>query len=317
MKNLRLALCLSATTMICAAGSAQGITVKHITPNGFLSQISVWPSVSTRRVPPKLSLMPRFYGIHSYVGATSTLDTKTSSSPGHVQMQLKVLAGASTPRGGNVSIGGDSLLTLTSKTPVSALLRVTLDVKQSGAINAIGSAGVTVPGHKKFSVNTGTRATQTYRVVIDSNGLGLTSTANLSVIGKFFSASASLDIDLQILSVQAVSYGKLCAPTGPLLSATPQPGGKLDLLLKSKAPNTLAGRLVGTRRLAVKLPGTSCWLNTDFVLVLPFMTDAKGEHRSQWPIPLGVQFNIQDILVQKTTNGPRILTTNGIAITRR
>ncbi len=317
MWNLRSAFFLATSLTICAPGTAQLIGVKHITPSGFNSQISVWPSMSTQRVPPKLSLMPRFFGIHSYVGATSTLDTKTSSSPGHVQMQLKILAGASTPRGANVSISGDSLLTLTSKTPIQAILRVTLKVKDSGAIISIGSTSVTIPGQGKFQVGTGASATRTFRVLIDSKGFALTSTASLSVIGKFFSASASIDIDVQALSVNAIPYGKLCSAKGPTLSATPQPGGKLDLLLRSIAPNTLAGRLVGTRRLSVKLPGTSCWLNTDFVFILPFMTDAQGEHRTQWPIPSGVKLNVQDLLVQKTPKGPVILTTNGVEISRR
>ena len=317
MRSMSCGLVMLGVVSTCAVGAAQKIGVTHITPTGWSSRISVWPSSNTQRVPPKTPLMPTFYGVHKYFGASGTLDTKTTSSAGRVQMQLKCLTAGSVSRGGSVSIGGDSLLTLTSTTPLAAIVRVTLDVKQSGAITAIGSAGVTIPGHGTFSVNSGTRASKSFRVTIDSNGLGLTSTARWFSVGMFFSSSASIDIDVQALSVSAVSYGKTCAPSGPSLSASPQLGGELDLHLTSKAPNTLAGRLVGTRRLSLKIPGTSCWLNTDYVLVLPFMTDAKGEHRVRWPIPANVQFNVQDILAQKTTSGARLLTTNGVAISRR
>ena len=295
--------------------TAQTVTVMHVAPRGVISHIVVSPGSSTKSLPANSNLMPALSFGHRYAGCASSLSTSVTSSSGRVRARILLGARKAQPQSNPLVMNAvGSVLTLASSTPLLALATVTLDVKQSGATAAIGNAQVAVPGYGTLSAKTGTRVTKSFRVGIHPLGFAFTTDTKWSLSGRNASAAASIDIDVRVLSVRAAPYGRSC---GPVLYGRPQLGGALDLLLKGYVPNASAIRQVGTRRLSLKIPGTGCFLNTDYLLVLPFSTDAKGEHSTRWQIPRNIQFNVQDIVVQQTPIGVRILTSNGVAISRR
>ena len=86
--------------------------------------------------------------------------------------------------------------------------------------------------------------------------------------------------------------------------------------LTKAAPNSFGKLIIGLNRLNLRFPGTTCYLNTDIFLLLPFTTNSLGEATHTLPIPpnLKLTFNLQNVLFQKQANGFVITSTNGLRV---
>ena len=108
----------------------------------------------------------------------------------------------------------------------------------------------------------------------------------------------------------------MATPAGPLLSAAPTFNHELELRLTNAAPNSFGKLIIGLNRLNLQFPGTTCYLNTDILLLLPITTNNLGAATHILPIPPGLKltFNLQDILFEKQGSNFAITSTNGLSV---
>ena len=113
-------------------------------------------------------------------------------------------------------------------------------------------------------------------------------------------------------------YGASCGPrlSGSTKSAVR--GGARQLVLElTRAARSSAGLLVlGSQRLNARIPGTSCFLLANALVVLPFVTDAAGSAEHKFKFPSSQQFTLftQDAVISRSL---QVTTSNGVAVVCR
>ena len=212
----------------------------------------------------------------------------------------------------------DTLLVFTATKAVKARLVLVVSSTGAGLLKNY-TAIVDIGNNRKndLSVGLGVKLTKEFTVTIDANGLAVrTQTFSTATAAGGQSASASGILTIRLLPVvdcTASPYGKSCAP---VLDGAPTFKNKLELKLTKAAPSTFGILIIGVKPLSIPIPGTTCYLNTDILILLPFTTNNLGEATHTLPIPSGLKltFNLQDILFQKQGNRFVITSTNGLKV---
>jgi hypothetical protein len=303
----------------CAFGVAQSpILTTQSAASDLLAEVAVWPTTARKTFPWGGNLNQGVWLHASVIGADAIVTTTLAKTPQRVVMQHRISGQTYVPRGGIVSSTGATLVRYWAQSPTRAVLRVTISGTATRQLSWTGLVDVGNDGKVDLTGIIGQKRSRDFPVLIDNNSLLVKTTNTVyHFIGKVDSYACAIELELlPVLTVE--TYGKQCAQNPPRLTAAARLGGTLDLLLDSSMPSAHGGRILGTRKLSVPIPGTGCWLNSDIVLVLPFLTDARGRHTTRWPIPWNVDFTLQDAVARRATGGKTVLrTTNGLRLRRR
>lgn len=308
---------LLAALAVVAACPAQSVQVTHKSSGYISCHAAILRNQRNVTTPPDTNLVPghTVEARHVFGWPVGAYYTDTSVSPGRIVVRSALVAYCP---GSAYSAGGSAptLLTFKSTQPVSALLRVTIssfasDARQSwGAKVDIGRTNVT-----KLTARLGQRVVHEALVRIDSTGLPIAMRTSVSAIAVASAASAQGNVEVELVPVAtAAAYGNRCASGTPTLEGVPRFDGQVDFALKSRSPSSIGNYWIGSRVLSLRIPGTACWLNTDILLAIPFVTDANGEHRARWPVPAKVQLNVQGVLATRANSA---VTTNGVRVVGR
>ncbi len=109
------------------------------------------------------------------------------------------------------------------------------------------------------------------------------------------------------------AYGRSCGPRLVGTSTTTGTQRSLTLALQTAHRVTPGILLIGTTRLALAIPGTSCFLNSDAIATLGFVTDASGSALRRFDFPSATMFSLtlQDAVFPGLTS---IETSNGVSV---
>lgn len=328
MRNsLRVATILYLSSLCCAETAAAQLTSTFVSAtkleclawNPFGQQTQSVPSNYDLSNGLSLVATPPFFR------ETATLDVRHSSAATGLKIQIQE-AMIGTPATAILRVGRHATLwTVMSVLPIDAICRVRMASSGSTPtlLNSVSwSASVRVGSTAAITAVYKQSVSREFRVRLDPRGLAIrVDSGGWANTGGFKGSAAKAlgSVVVEVLPIgRAITFGKLCNAQAPLLSgeATFAGPGKsgLRLSLIAATPHTTGGRLVGSRALSVMIPGTGCWLNTDYVIVLPFTTDARGRHETTWPIPIGAKFNLQDALLRASGTGVSIKTSNGLRV---
>lgn len=190
----------------------------------------------------------------------------------------------------------------------SSIVRLAAAVADPNTIdfNLVTHSGIQVFDRRQWDVRLDPSGRREVRILTDAllkpdtSGRALYKTG-ISVV---FTPGAFCDIE---------GYGADC---GAHLTASDNVTGNTRTVvaaLSDAPPNAPALLVVGTQRLAVQLPGTSCLLRTDPLAAVPFTIDATGYFRLPFSLPATLAFaaNCQTVFLTPAQN---LGTTNGVAI---
>ena len=253
---------------------------------------------------------------HSPTLGTVVSISDTSAAGGH-NPWMRASTGLSSPR------EHVTRLVFKSAKPIKA--RLILNAEWSGVGYAAWTsykyyASVRLCNSVVFSTGKPGKKSKEFSVIIDATGLVLqTSTySNATNLAPFFPRDAYATGILTIrllptIDCTATPYGIGC---GPLLIGAPTFKNELELQLTKAAPLAFGQLIIGLKPLSIRIPGVSCYLNTDILLLLPFMTNSAGQATHVLPVPpsLKLIFNLQDVLFQKRGNSFVITSTNGLRV---
>ncbi|MCB9892180.1 MAG: hypothetical protein H6832_07675 [Planctomycetes bacterium] len=109
------------------------------------------------------------------------------------------------------------------------------------------------------------------------------------------------------------AYGQSCGPRLGGMSTTTGTQRSLTLALASSNPTTPTVLIIGNQRLALQLPGTNCYLHSNYIASLGFVTDASGNAVQKFDFPANAMFSLtlQDAMFPGLTS---IETTNGLSV---
>ena len=213
-----------------------------------------------------------------------TVASRMTSDPDRVMATLTETVDASSF---NSSIPvHDSILLVRATVPTP--LRVLISISATaGSSTADWSAALDIGDDGSFEVTSVRNRMVTHEalVVADARGLRL----RLRAQGAASRASAANGlVEITVLPATAcplVLRGSAC---GVFLSGLVTLARRLELDVTTPAPGTLAKLLVGTQQTDRPLPFSPCRLYTDPLVLIPFVTDARGNARLGYDIPSAV-----------------------------
>lgn len=115
------------------------------------------------------------------------------------------------------------------------------------------------------------------------------------------------------IACDVTPYGTSCGPRLTGQTTTTGAQRTLGLELATKSPLTPGVLVIGNRRLALQIGGTRCFLLSNFVASVGFVTDAKGVASRKFAFPATLQFSLtlQDAIFPGLTS---LQTSNGLEV---
>ncbi len=116
----------------------------------------------------------------------------------------------------------------------------------------------------------------------------------------------------------ANTYGTSC---GPKATASIKPNGqtqRIELKVTNATPRNHVLMVIGTERLNLPIPGTSCFVHCDLVFFQLHMTNAKGEYSFSKAIPRfspgpPTRAQFYDLILDHPS-GPTVRSSNGVEL---
>ena len=148
-------------------------------------------------------------------------------------------------------------------------------------------------------------------LVVDSGGVSIKHTVASASLHTFSYATAEVRLSIRFVADTSLEeYGTSC---GPRLSGAVGVNRALMIHAEGLVPrNGVAGLLLGLQPAAVRIPGTACFLNTQFLLAVPITADTRGRATLTVPRPAASDVRVQAITVDTTTG--RMQLSNGLWI---
>lgn len=313
---MRSLFCLPALMLMVVSGSAQ--FQASFVAKTDLTALAYYRTTGTKsaKIPKQTNLIPG-KSISVSNGAIATVSASFTQT---ASQSIAKIAESGTGRYTTANTTGYSrtgphstLLVIKSSRPTHATLRVTWSLKTTGLSGAVAGAWLDIGNNGKFDWSSASSQSRDFPVTISAQGLSIATTTSGSATAssryRFVSYNALLTIEiLPPKTCLFFQHGKACGLT---MSAENRFFDRLSLAASGAKSSSLGAMILGVKRTQISLPGTSCQIYVEPLLLLPLIFDAKGTIAMESPLP-----NTRPFLLVAQGIGfqPRLIGSVGITV---